>query len=247
MASEMRSEAGPRPRAPAGTRLYAIGDIHGRDDLLARLHGLIEADLAARPIGAATAVYLGDYVDRGPSSFEVIERLLHEPLAGCQAVHLTGNHEAMMLTFLDHGDDVWLFNGGGETLASYGIEGGDPWTGYYDVLALRERLREVLPERHLRFLRGLATRFACGDYLFVHAGIRPGRPLDRQKTRDLIWIREPFLSSTTDFGACVVHGHSISPEPEFRGNRIGIDTGAYVTGRLTCLVLEEDEQRLLHT
>jgi serine/threonine protein phosphatase 1 len=235
------------PQTPPGQRIYVVGDIHGRDDLLERLHGMIKADLAACPATGPIVVYLGDYVDRGPASYEVIDRLLNDPLTGCRVVHLLGNHEAMMLEFLDHGEDLWLFNGGSETLTSYGLRGTDPWSGYYNLPHLQEQLRSLLPDSHLRFLRGLAPSFTCGDYFFVHAGIRPGRPLDAQTPRDLIWIREPFLTSRADFGKCVVHGHSISPAPELLDNRIGIDTGAFFTGRLTCLVLQDREQRLLQT
>lgn len=235
-----------RPRVPEGERVYAVGDIHGRADLLAMLQDQIRADAAGRPPARQTVVYLGDYVDRGPQSPVVIDRLIDAPLEGFASIHLLGNHEDTMLRF--HDGDVavaasWLHYGGRQTLASYGID--------YDRLpslaVLRQRMAHGVPGRHLDFLRGLALKHRIGDYLFVHAGIRPGIGLDRQLRDDLLWIREPFLDSTADHGAVIVHGHSIAVQPEVRPSRIGIDTGAFATGRLTALVLEGEEQRFLHT
>ena len=235
-----------RPRIPPGERIYAVGDIHGRDDLLAAVHGAIADDMREHPIEQTVVVYLGDYVDRGPESFEVLDRLIHGRLPGARSVYLKGNHEQMMLDFLNDAQDTpWLMNGGDATLASYGVPPPHPWVEAPELAQVRALLRAAVPESHLEFLSGLQFSFRSGDYLFVHAGIRPDRPPEDQEARDLLWIRGPFLSSTQDFGVRVVHGHSITPEPEIRPNRIGIDTGAFHSGRLTCLVLEGGTMRFL--
>ncbi len=235
-------------RVPEGSRVYVIGDIHGRSDLLRQLHERILADAGAAPGKRRSLVYLGDYVDRGPGSFEVLEILIHEPLEGFARVHLKGNHEDMMLRFLtERADANWLFNGGDATLASYGIPVGWMLFGTDTLETLRQRLGEALPPDHLAFLRGLGLYHVEGDYLFVHAGMRPGVAPEDQRPRDLMWIRETFLDSSDDFGKRVVHGHSIVPRPDIRRNRIGIDTGAFYTGRLTCLVLEDGDIRFLST
>lgn len=237
------------PAAPPGVRLYAIGDIHGRLDLLRRLHETIVRDASTADGLRKIVVYLGDYIDRGEESRQVIQFLLDEPLAGFEAVHLCGNHEEMLLAFLDDVavGPMWMYNGGDATLYSYGV-------GLQDGASIEERharvqgkLREVLPKTHLRFLRGLRLYHVEDDYLFVHAGIAPGRPLEEQSPRDLLWIRNEFIRSEEDHGKCVVHGHTVVPAPDLRENRIGIDTGAYFSGILTCLVLEGATRRILHT
>jgi serine/threonine protein phosphatase 1 len=233
---------------PAGIRLYAIGDVHGRRDLLGRMHALILAD--ARDFkGQTIALYLGDFIDRGPDSAGVIDDLLAAPLKGFRTIHLMGNHEDMLLAFLEDASvgPVWLFNGGDQTLRSYGIEPEPDFAEGADLAYLQSQLRALLPSRHLKFLRALSLSFALGDYFFVHAGIRPRRPLSRQARSDLLWIRDQFLTSRADHGAVVVHGHTIAPEVEFCPNRIGIDTGAFFTGRLSCLVLEGGSKRVLQT
>ena len=237
------------PAAPPGTRIYAVGDIHGRVDLLRRLYAMIAEDAAAAPDQRRVAVHLGDYVDRGESSRQVIELLLDEPLAGFEPVYLRGNHEEMMLAFLEDPTmgPMWMFNGGDATLYSYGIGHQEGATPDERHVQLRRALQEALPARHLAFLRGLGLHHVEGDYLFVHAGIAPGRPLEQQDSQDLLWIREEFIHSTADHGSCVVHGHTIVPAPDIRPNRIGIDTGAYFTGVLTCVVLDGHDQRILHT
>ena len=217
---------------PQGTRLYAIGDIHGRADLLRRMHRLIQDDAAAQPRERHVIVYLGDYIDRGPDSAEVIDLLIESPVPGCQAVHLLGNHEDSMLRFLDDTEvgSGWLYYGGLATLVAYDIDVGEyPWRNEIEMMRLQSELRRRLPARHRRFLQSLPLNHAEGDYLFVHAGIRPGLPLDRQAREDLLWIRDEFLASPADHGRVIVHGHTISPEPEIQPNRIGIDTGAYAT------------------
>ena len=236
------------PRVPEGYRVYAVGDIHGRADLLARLHRSIRADAERTRARHKVLVYLGDYIDRGPDSRDVVNMLVHMPLGGFETIHLKGNHEDLLLDYLDGGDGrVWLFNGGDATLASYGEAVYDPYLRGSELERLRRRLLAGIPADHLAFLRGLKTRHAVGDYLFVHAGVRPGVALDDQKEKDLIWIRGPFLDATEDFGKVVVHGHTIHPTPELLDNRIGIDTGAFATNRLTCLVLEGADRRILQT
>ncbi|MCW0235380.1 MAG: serine/threonine protein phosphatase [Ferrovibrio sp.] len=235
---------------PPGLRVYAIGDIHGRADLLDQLHAKIEADLATAPAQCAI-VYLGDYIDRGAESHGVIERLTRPRFPSTDAtrvevVTLLGNHEAMLLEFLDapYGASLWLANGGDATLRSYKVK----IPGSFDELLLTQRaLLGVLPRHHKQFLLGLPLQVQFGDYLFVHAGIKPGLPLDRQSREQMIWIRDVFLDSEVDHGMIVVHGHTIVHEVEWRPNRIGVDTGAYTTGRLTALVLEGAGRRLLQT
>ena len=235
-------------RVPEGCRVYAVGDIHGRADLLARLHRSIRVDAERAGVRHKILVYLGDYIDRGHDSRHVINMLVHMPLGGFEIAHLKGNHEDLLLDYLDGGDGrTWLFNGGDATLDSYGVSVFDPYVRESELERLRRRLLADMPADHLAFLRGLVTRHTVGDYLFVHAGVRPGVPLDEQREKDLIWIRGPFLDADDDFGKVVVHGHSIHPTPEMLDNRIGIDTGAYATNRLTCLVLEGADRRILQT
>ncbi|CCQ72879.1 metallophosphoesterase family protein [Magnetospira sp. QH-2] len=240
--------AGKAPRVPDGTRVYAVGDIHGRSDLLLRLHGLIEEDLRAGGMERSVLIYLGDYVDRGFDSRGVLDLLLTPPPT-TEVVYLKGNHEAMFLEFVENGEygPPWFQYGGRETAESYGqaLSPEAPMSDRFAILA--ENLRAVVPKEHLEFLHQLSPSHWLGDYFFAHAGVRPGVPLEEQQEHDLLWIRDPFLSGRGDFGAVVVHGHSITPEPDRRRNRIGIDTGAYGSNRLTCLVLDGDQQRFLNT
>ena len=240
-------EARPAPRAEAGHRVYSIGDIHGRADLLQELHDMIAAD-AARFDGPLSVVYMGDLIDRGMHSREVVDELLENPLPGFEFIYLLGNHEQTLLDFLDHPKVAagWLNWGGRETLLSYGIQ--PPMhLGRDETEDLRDSLRDVLPERHLEFYQAMQLMHLSGDYLFVHAGIRPGKSLQDQSNEDLLWIREDFTENRQRHDHVVVHGHTISDEVEFLPNRIGIDTGAYATGVLSCLVLEGEDQRLLQT
>ena len=231
---------------PPGRRVYAVGDIHGRADLLERLTAAIAEDAK----GANTRcqiIYLGDYVDRGAETRRVIDLLLTPP-AGFEVVYLRGNHDQIMLDFLADPSvfRLWRDYGARETLLSYGLTP----PRFEDEAAFGEasdRLRETLPSSHLDFLTGTRFSVRMGDYAFVHAGVRPGIPLDRQAPEDLMWIREDFLASKADFGALVVHGHTPAERPVVRPNRIGIDTGAYATGRLTAAVLEGSSCRFLHT
>jgi serine/threonine protein phosphatase 1 len=233
----------PVPELPAGRRIYAIGDVHGRADLLAQIHRRIEIDLDLHPVSDPLLVCLGDYVDRGADSAGVIDLLLKPAPGGIPRVALMGNHEALMLRFLtdESAAPVWFANGGDATLDSYGV---DPMLSYDRA---RRELQRRLPGRHRELLESLPLSHEEGDYFFVHAGVRPGVELGLQRREDLLWIRGEFLHSEADHGKVVVHGHSISAEPELRANRIGIDTGAYASDRLTCLVLEGRRQTFFAT
>ncbi len=234
------------PRVPAGTRVYAIGDIHGCAARLQDLHRLIERDAVSAP-QRRVAVYVGDYIDRGPDVQEAVDLLIQEPLTGFETVYLIGNHEAFLLQFLEDAGVAlsWLMNGGESTCRSYGVDPLAPPDSADRFAWLRKELAGRLPKRHLRFFRDLQFHHTEGDYLFVHAGIRPGVALEDQDPSDLVWMREPFLSWELDHGKVVVHGHTPTPDPVLRHNRIGIDTGACFGGRLTAVVLEDDTQRFL--
>jgi serine/threonine protein phosphatase 1 len=241
--------ASEQPKAkrciPAGGRLYVVGDIHGRADLLSELLMRIDDDLKARPISSSIQVFLGDYIDRGPNSRQVID-LLIERRRQCDVLFLKGNHEDCALRFLSDPTvlPTWQSIGGVNTLLSYGVvptRGDDPESQHKVCAALRQ----AMPDSHRHFIGGLALSFTCGDFFFVHAGVRPGIPLQQQSQRDLLWIRDDFLLHEQDFGVVVVHGHTSTYEPDIRSNRINIDTGAYATGRLTCLILEGDDMSFL--
>jgi serine/threonine protein phosphatase 1 len=227
-------------------RIYAVGDIHGCVDQLDALHDLIRRDLILTQVRENLIVYLGDYIDRGPASAEVLDRLIHHPLPDVTPIHLKGNHEAMMSAFFEQPEEVgskWFAIGGAATVASYGL----PWRGGQELPRLAEDLAERVPQAHRDFLAALPTQHQVGDYFFAHAGVRPGVPLSRQTETDLLWIRGSFLKSKVSHGAVVVHGHTPVAEPEEFPNRIGIDTGAFFTGVLTCLVLEAGQRRYLAT
>lgn len=234
---------------PAGTRVYAVGDIHGSLVPLRLLRDAIREHAEANPVERKCLIYLGDYIDRGFDSRAVIELLVSDPLPGFEHVFLKGNHEDGMLRFLADGSNTlfWVAYGGIPTMISYGVKPPDPPTDEDEVTRARKELAQKLPPAHLDFLAKLEPYRVEGDYLFVHAGIRPGVPLDEQREEDFLWIREEFLRSQQEFGKCVVHGHSITRQPDFQPNRIGIDTGAFASGTLTCLVLEDTRQELLTT
>ena len=236
-------------QTPAAMRLYAIGDVHGCDDLLAAVHEKVFADLVARPVGDHRIIHLGDYIDRGPKSAAVVERLVELAARDERVLCLRGNHEAMFLDFLEdpfEGAQAFLGNNGTATLASYGVPVDDGGlSSMRDVIGLLYATLEHLPVEHRKFIARLPFSLRFGDFFFCHAGIKPGTPLDAQASFDLTWIREPFLSSSADFGAVVIHGHTPAKAPEVRPNRINIDTGAVLGGKLTCLVLESREHRFL--
>ncbi len=226
-------------KGPPGCRAYAIGDVHGRLDLLVELLGRIEEDNRRRPPAKTWLVFLGDLVDRGPDSRGVVDLLADRPPSFARNVFLKGNHEEFFLGVLggdDSGVQHWLAYGGTECAQSYGLTSG--WMLNSTPFAIMERLIEQVPASHVRFLEEMADSFRFGDYLFVHAGIRPGVELDRQSSKDLRWIREGFLDDQTDHGVMVVHGHTIVERPEQHSNRIAIDTGAYRYGTLTALGIE---------
>ena len=236
------------PRTPRGRRAYAIGDVHGRLDLLNQLLAAIEQDVERRPQRKTALVFLGDLIDRGPDSRGVVERLRNFRHERLKPYFLAGNHEEVLLRLLNGERGIlssWLKYGGAECLVSYGF---DP--GRLEVTNERAALsmiRNVIPQSHVSFIASFADTLRFGDYLFVHAGVRPGVDLSLQSQSDLRWIRTPFLEDKSDHGMIIVHGHTISSEVEIEPNRIGIDTGAYRTGRLTALALDGDERWLLDT
>lgn len=225
---------------PPGMRIYAIGDVHGRLDCLSRIEDSIARHEAMLGDGQdAHVIFLGDYIDRGPSSRGVIEALVPRTFAGLSARHLLGNHEDAMLHFLASPRDGsdWLHFGGTATLASYGVGTAASITPA-QLPAVAKRLQERLPEAHIAFLRELELTILLGGFLFVHAGIRPGIALAKQTRRDLLNIRDPFLGADRPLPWRVVHGHTIVEAAEITPTRISLDTGAYATGRLSCAVIE---------
>lgn len=234
-----------QPRVPDGVRVFAVGDIHGRLDLLDRVLNAIDSDTTKSPISDSIEVFLGDYVDRGPDSRSVLDRLVARNRAR-QTIFLKGNHETFLAEFANKPPILsdWQRVGGLETLMSYGLT--PSINADADTQArLAAALDQAMPLSHRRFLGNLKSSFTCGDFYFVHAGVRPGIPLAKQRDEDLLWIRQEFLLCEEDFGKIVVHGHTPVPRLDIRPNRINIDTGAYATGNLTCLVLEDDTIRVI--
>jgi serine/threonine protein phosphatase 1 len=228
-------------------RLYVIGDIHGRADLLDNIVDKIQRDIDEHERSDCITVTLGDYVDRGPDSKGVLDRLVRNPFP-TRYIGLKGNHELMLESFMRDPSvgERWRRLGGLETLYSYGVSVADLMRGKGFESAARA-LKAVVPLKHVEFLSSLSPYFSIGDYFLCHAGVRPGVPLEDQKVEDLLWIRDEFLNSTMDFGKFVIHGHSPREWPEVRPNRVNIDTGAFATGRLTCLVVDGDHGRFLFT
>lgn len=225
---------------PLGQRIYAVGDVHGCLDRLEAMHDAIARDLRAHPHADPLVIHLGDYIDRGPDSAGVIARLLApSPVPGARVINLMGNHEDLLLGALAgrRGEaEIWIANGGHAALSSWGVPPRTP----------PKRWEALIPPPHLAFIRALGLMHRAGGYVFVHAGVRPGLTLAQQTRPDLLWIREPFLSSQVAHEAVVVHGHT--PEdstPVVRANRIGLDTGAVLGGPLTCGVFEDDRLRFL--
>ena len=235
------------PALQAGRRIYAIGDIHGFADRLDALLSMIAADVEASPQVQAEAVFLGDYIDRGPDSAAVLDRLARRDIP-LPFVALRGNHEALLLKALvdPAGMAHWCRSGGGATLASYGIEL-QPNVRGKTLTRAREALLERMPEQHRSFLAGTALHYVAGPYTFVHAGLRPGVPLEQQREDDLLWIRDAFFRAAHSIDGVVVHGHTPRPRPENELHRINVDTGVFKYGTLTCVVLDGAERRFLST
>jgi len=235
------------PLIPQPDRLYVIGDIHGRADLLDCMIDLLHRDLVKDPVDNCLTVTVGDYVDRGMKSRDVLDRLAANPFPTA-LVPLKGNHEDLFETFLQDPSigGRWRRFGGLETLHSYGVDVGPLMRGK-DYEDAADALRSAVPQAHLDFLASLHTALSVGRYFLCHAGVRPGIPLAQQREEDLLGIRERFLNSNANFGKIVVHGHTPIETPEILPNRINIDTGAFMTGRLTCAVLEAERVRFLTT
>jgi serine/threonine protein phosphatase 1 len=236
------------PSIPRDYRAYAVGDVHGRLDLLDKLLAAIDQDLASRPARKTLLIFLGDLIDRGPDSKGVVERLRTYRRDNIRPYFLAGNHEEVLLRLLAGERGIlasWLKYGGAECLQSYGR---DPATlaGQSERTALA-MVKDAIPSGHARFIGSMADTLMLGDYLFVHAGIRPGVDLSLQSQTDLRWIRSPFLDHQDDHGFVVVHGHTITDGVDERSNRIGIDTGAYRTGILTALVLDGQDRWTIDT
>ena len=228
-------------RLPEDVRIYAIGDVHGRADLLDRVLSRIDAHIVAHPVVRPIHLLVGDYIDRGPASRDVLE-LLIDCSQGREMIFLRGNHDIFIHEFLQNPAALrdWSKIGGLETLMSYGLQppiNADMTTQQ----ELAKALNSVLPTAHRNFLENLESSFSCGGYFFAHAGVRPGIPLAKQRDDDLLWIRDEFLLHEEDFGKIVVHGHTPVREIDIRPNRINIDTGAYATGRLSCLIMEAND------
>ena len=243
-----RDQGTTEPSVPAGYRVYAIGDVHGRLDLLEDALSRIESDIDGRDEAQNIIVFLGDLVDRGPHSAQVIERARTYGRPGVRTVFLSGNHEEVLLRLLRGESQFlrnWLRFGGAECATSYGVNPAELQSMRPEraVAALKEKI----PTRHSEFLQSFVDTFRIGSYLFVHAGVRPGVPLPEQTQADLRWIREPFLENADDHGFIVVHGHTITEQISVRENRIGLDTGAYRTGVLTAMGLEGRERWFVQT
>jgi len=235
---------------PDGIRLYVIGDIHGRADLLRWLHIRIKADASDRPAStSAILVYLGDYVDRGPGSQDVIDILVHNRFPEFERIFLKGNHDDALLQFLEDPatGSGWFAMGGLQTLLSYSVSVPSGVATPERLEDVRRGLKAALPKAHLDFLSRLELSYEAGDYFFAHAGILPNRSLARQDPADFLWGDKAFLRSKKMHEKIIVHGHFVSSEPDVRANRIGIDTGAYFSNQLTCLVLEGQSRRFLQT
>ncbi|MBK3665311.1 serine/threonine protein phosphatase [Bradyrhizobium diazoefficiens] len=226
-----------KPQLPEGVRIYAISDIHGCAHLLQPMLRVIDADVARSRPPYAIEIFMGDYIDRGPDTRATLDILIERSRRG-NAVFLKGNHEAFLVKVFEDPSlfEDWLRVGGAQTLMSYGLAPPDLTRDEPETI-LRNLMR-VMPMEHLQFLDNLRLSFTCGDFFFVHAGVRPGVPLAEQRERDLLWIRDEFLRSDERFGKYIVHGHTPVRNAEFLENRVNIDTGAYATGNLTLMSIQ---------
>ncbi|MBR0717259.1 metallophosphoesterase family protein [Bradyrhizobium liaoningense] len=225
-----------KPTLPEGLRIYAMSDIHGCAHLLEQMLRVIDADLINSRPPYAIEVFMGDFIDRGPDTRSTLDLLVERSRRG-NAIFLKGNHEAILVDVMEDPSrfDDWLRVGGAQTLMSYGLA---PDSQKDDPAALLRRLLQVMPTEHVEFLDNLRLSFTCGDFFFVHAGVRPGVPLAKQQEADLLWIRDEFLQCEKDFGKYVVHGHTPVRAAELLANRANIDTGAYATGNLTLMSIQ---------
>lgn len=246
--SRKKAREQPKPAIPSGQRVYAVGDIHGRQDLLSQLLVMIDEDDAQRGPAETHIIFLGDLVDRGPDSKGVVSTLLALAKNRKNIRFLIGNHEEVMIGA--HKGDPSMVRffcriGGRETILSYGV----PLARYRDmeIEELAELLPTLFPQEHMDFISAFEDQIVMGDYVFVHAGIRPKVPLAEQNLKDLRWIREDFISYNRPHEKFVIHGHTISENIDTQSNRIGIDTGAYLTDRLTAIGLEGTERWFVQT
>jgi serine/threonine protein phosphatase 1 len=243
-----RLEPVGKPRTAAGERIYAVGDVHGRMDLLLQLLSQIEQDDSLREPRRKRLIFLGDLIDRGPKSKEVVSLLSQAQRSAKRLLVLMGNHEAALLDTLDGDEDaqkMWLAHGGAATLDSFGI---NPPEEGESAASFADRMKQHLPPALVRWLRNLPLSMQSGSYFFCHAGVRPGVKLAHQRPEDLLWIRRDFLESDGDHGAVIVHGHSVCGDSvEITHNRINLDTGAYNSGILSAIGLQDDEQWVLST
>jgi serine/threonine protein phosphatase 1 len=234
-----------KPRLPDGVRIYAISDIHGCADLLQQMFTVIDRDLARIGSNRAIHVFLGDYIDRGPESSQTIDLLIDRGRRH-ESIFLKGNHEAFLFDVLKDPSQLqsWKQYGGLQTLTSYGLRPSISPDAAEQAELIRQ-LALTIPLHQRRFFNSLRLRFVCGDFFFVHAGVKPGVPLAKQQEQDMLWIREEFLASNEHFGKYIVHGHTPVREPDIRPNRANIDTGAYATGNLTLLTIQGDRMLAL--
>jgi serine/threonine protein phosphatase 1 len=240
--------ARPNACVPEGVVLYAVGDVHGQYHLLESLLAQIQADVEPHNHDRRILLFVGDYVDRGPSSRLVVERVA-AGLPAFETIALKGNHEQILLDFIADAElwEVYRRLGGIETLVSYGVDRDLLLGSNVAAATVHEAFLAVFPPQHHAFLRSLHLSYDCGDYHFVHAGVRPGVPLDRQTESDQLWIRDQFLTAGDVFdGRIIVHGHTPTREPEKLSFRINVDTGAYMTGRLTAAKFHGTDVQFFH-
>lgn len=235
------------PRTPPDTIIYAIGDIHGSLEPLMRLHEKIEIDSDKYNEKHKILVYLGDYIDRGVNSSEVIDLLINNPLRDFKKIYLKGNHEHALLSFLENSENSreWFTWGGDSTVMSYGASFYDEMNNRFSYADIRNNLARLIPQTHYEFYRNLKISHIEGDYMFVHAGLKPKVLIENQSDLDMITIRDEFVSCNKKFSKKIVFGHTIFKEPYIDDVKIGIDTGAYLSGKLSCVVLEDDNVRFI--